>query len=323
MEIKKENDRIKLVILLGPTGVGKSKFAVELDQEFEGEIISADSMQVYRYMDIGTAKPTKEDRQKVPHHMIDLVNPDQDFNAALYRSIGRKKIDELHKKGKLIWVVGGTGLYIKTLTQGIFNQPKISPELRERFKKEAETKGSDFLYQRLKEVDPKTAHKLHPRDLLRIIRALEIFESTGVPISFFREQHQFGDKPYQTLKIGLELPRDILYQKIDKRVDRMIEIGWLDEVRKLMEMGFHEELKSMKSLGYKQMVQFILRKIDWDKAIKEIKFETHHLAKRQLTWFKADPEVHWWDICKNKKEIVNEIKSFLKEGDKWQQQKII
>lgn len=313
------NGRPSLIIILGPTGVGKSKFAMNLVQEFGGEIISADSMQVYRYMDIGTAKPTLEERQKVPHHMIDLVNPDQNFNAALYRTFGRKKIDELYNKKRLIWVVGGTGLYIKALIQGIFNQPKIDPELRERLREEAEKKGGDFLYNRLKEVDPKTASKLHPKDIFRIVRALEVFEATGIPISFFREQHRFGDRPYRTLKIGLEMAREELYRKIDERVDRMIEMGLLEEVKQLIGMGFHEGLKPMKSIGYKQMVEFINKKLNWDNAIKEIKFETHHFAKRQLTWFKADPEVNWWDITKNQKEIIKEIKFFLQEGDQWQQ----
>lgn len=317
-----KNNRPSLIILLGPTGVGKSKLAIDLAQEFGGEIISADSMQVYRYMDIGTAKPTLEERKKVPHHMIDIVDPDQNFNAALYRTLGRKKIEELHNEKKLIWVVGGTGLYIKVLTQGIFSQPKIEPKVRERLKEEAEKKGGDFLYNRLKEVDPKSASKLHPRDIFRIVRALEVFEATGVPISFFREQHRFGDRPYKTLKIGLEIPRDELYQKIDERVDKMIEMGLLEEVKKLIEMGFHEGLKPMKSLGYKQMVKYLYKKSGWDDAIKEIKFETHHFAKRQLTWFKADPEVHWWDIVKDKKEIISEIKNFLQEVDQWPQQKI-
>lgn len=303
-----------MIIILGPTGVGKSKFAINLAQDFGGEIISADSMQVYRYMDIGTAKPTAEERKKVPHHMIDLINPDQNFNAALYRTLGRKKIEELHNENKLIWVVGGTGLYIKALTQGIFSQPKIDPDIRERLKKEAEKRGGDFLYNRLKEVDRETASNLHPRDIFRIVRALEVFEATGVPISFFRKQHRFGDRPYHTFKIGLEMPRDDLYRKIDERVDRMIKIGLLEEVKRLIEMGFHEGLKPMRSLGYKQMIKFINKKIDWDNAIREIKFETHHFAKRQLTWFKADPEVHWWDVTKDQREIMKEIKFFLQEG---------
>jgi tRNA dimethylallyltransferase len=309
-----EMERPRVVILLGPTGAGKSKLAIELAEEFGGEIISADSMQVYRYMDIGTAKPTLEEQKRVRHHLIDLVTPDQPFHAALYRTLGRKTIDQLYQDGKFICVVGGTGLYIKTLTQGLFTGPKIDPSVRERLKREAQEKGGDVLYQRLKRVDPKTASKLHPRDLFRTIRALEVFDSTGIPISFYREQHRFGERPYLTLKIGLEMNRLALYPRTDQRVDQMIERGLLQEVRGLMEMGYGAELKPMQSLGYKQMVQFLMKKIDWIEAVREMKRDTRHYAKRQLTWFKADPEVHWRDVSTDRKKIFMEIKSFLGKG---------
>jgi tRNA dimethylallyltransferase len=309
-----EMDRPRVIILLGPTGVGKSKLAIELAEEFRGEIISADSMQVYRYMDIGTAKPTLEEQKRIRHHLIDLVTPDQSFHAALYRALGRKTIGQLDQEGKLIWVVGGTGLYIKTLTQGLFTSPKIDPSVRERLKQEAHEKGGDIFYQRLKRVDPKTAYKLHPRDLFRTIRALEVFDSTGIPISFYREQHRFGERPYLTLKIGLETDRMALYRRIDQRMDRMIEMGFLQEVEGLMEMGYSAELKPMQSLGYKQMVQFLSKKIGWTEAVREMKRDTRHYAKRQLTWFKADPEVHWWDESTDQKKIFLEIKSFLGRG---------
>jgi tRNA dimethylallyltransferase len=307
-------DRPRVVILLGPTGVGKSKLAIELAEEFAGEIISADSMQVYRYMDIGTAKPAQEERKRVRHHLIDLVTPDQPFHAALYRTLGRKTIDQLYQDGKFICVVGGTGLYIKTLTQGLFTGPKIDPSVRERLKREAQEKGGDVLYQRLKRVDPKTASKLHHRDLFRTIRALEVFDSTGIPISFYRKQHRFGERSYLTLKIGLEMNRLALYHRTDQRVDQMIERGLLQEVRGLMEMGYGAELKPMQSLGYKQMVQFLMKKIDWIEAVREMKRDTRHYAKRQLTWFKADPEVHWRDVSTDRKKIFMEIKSFLGKG---------
>jgi len=309
-----EMDRPRMVILFGPTGVGKSRLAIELAEEFGGEIVSADSMQVYRYMDIGTAKPTPEEEKRVRHHLINLVTPDQPFHAGLYRALGRKAIDQLNRDAKPIWVVGGTGLYIKTLTQGIFASPKIESCVRERLKQEADKKGGEALYQRLKRVDPETALHLHPRDLIRTIRALEVFDSTGIPISFFREQHHFGERPYHTLKIGLEMNREILYRRIEQRIDRMIEKGFLQEVINLLKMGYNPELKPMQSLGYKQMVQFLSRKIEWKGALKQMKRDTRHYAKRQLTWFKADREVQWRDESIDRQKIFLEVKTFWARG---------
>ncbi len=307
-------NRPRVVILLGPTGMGKSRLAIEWAEELGGEIISADSMQVYRYMDIGTAKPTLDDQKRVQHHLIDLVTPDQPFHAALYRTLGRKKIDQLYRDKKPIWVVGGTGLYIKTLTQGLFASPKIDPRLKENLKQEAKEKGTSALYERLKRVDPKTALHLHPHDLFRIIRALEVFESAKVPISFYREQHCFGEKPYVTLKIGLEMNRERLYHRIDERVDQMLERGFLREVEGLIAMGYGRELKPMQSLGYKQVVQFVLKEMEWEEAVRQIKRDTRHYAKRQLTWFKADPEVQWRDASTDRQKIFLEIESFLGRG---------
>jgi tRNA dimethylallyltransferase len=276
-----------------------------------GEIVSADSMQVYRYMDIGTAKPTPEERERVKHHLIDVVPPDQPFHADLYRTLGRRTIEELHRDRKLIWVVGGTGLYIKTLTRGLFTSPKVDPKIRNRLNLEAQDRGDDFLHHRLEQVDPSTASRLHSRDRVRIIRALEVFEATGVPISFFQEQHRFGERPYATLKIGLDMERRILYQRIDRRVDRMVERGLLKEVESLIGMGYGPELKPMQSLGYKQMFHYLERKLDWDEAIRQIKRDTRHYAKRQCTWFKADPEIHWYDPGREREKIISEVKPFL------------
>ena len=314
MAAKVEMDRPRVVIVLGPTGVGKSQLAIEWAEELGGEIIGADSMQVYRYMDIGTAKPTPDDQRRVRHHLIDLVTPDQPFHAALYRTLGRKTIDELFRNRRPIWVVGGTGLYIKTLTQGLFSSPRIDPRVRENLKGKAKEKGGATLYERLKKVDSQTALHLHPNDLFRIIRALEVFDSTGVPISFYREQHRFGEKPYVTLKIGLEMNRDMLYRRIEERVDRMIENGLLGEVARLMAMGYGHELKPMQSLGYKQMVQFLSKKIGWDEAVRQMKRDTRHYAKRQWTWFKADPEVHWWDESADRRKMFLEVGSFWERG---------
>jgi len=314
MAVASDVERPRVVVLSGPTGVGKSKLAIELAEEFGGEIISADSMQVYRYMDIGTAKPTPREQRRVRHHLIDLVTPDQPFHAGLYRTLGQRAIDQLHREGKPVWVVGGTGLYIKSLTQGLFTSPKIDPAVRERLKEEARERGEDFLYQRLKKVDPKTASKLHPRDLFRAVRALEVFDSTGMPISFYREQHGFGDRPYQTLKVGLDLDRPTLYRRIEERVEQMIEKGLLAEVKRLLEMGFGPDLKPMQSLGYKQMVQFLAEEMGWSEAVREMKRDTRRYAKRQWTWFKADPEIHWRESI-DREKIVREVTSFLRRGD--------
>ncbi len=309
-----EMGRPSVVILLGPTGTGKSKWVLEGAEEIGGEIIHADSMQVYRYMDIGTAKPTPDDQKRVRHHLIDIVTPDQPFDAALYRMLGRRTIDQLYQDKKPIWIVGGTGLYIKTLTQGLFSSPKIDPQVRERLKQEAKEKGSSALYERLKKTDSQTAFHLHPHDLFRIIRALEVYDSTGLPISFYRGQHRFGERPYLTLKIGLEVDRDSLYRRIEKRADQMIENGFLQEVERLMEMGYAPGLKPMQSLGYKQMVQFLLKRVRWEEAVRQMKRDTRHYAKRQWTWFRADPDVHWWDASKDRQKIFHEIKSFWGRG---------
>jgi tRNA dimethylallyltransferase len=309
-----ETDKPSVVILVGPTGAGKSRLVIELAERFGGEIISADSMQVYRYMDIGTAKPTEEEQRKVPHHLIDVVNPDELFHADTYRLMGRKKIEELSRSGKRVWVAGGTGLYVKTLTEGIFPAPKIPTRVREGLKAEAAEKGGDALHRRLTNVDPETASRLHPHDLFRILRALEVFETTGTPISFFREQHRFQDRPFRTLKIGLEMERQRLYKRIDERVDRMVERGLLREVEGLIEKGYGSGLRSMQSLGYKQMVQFLNGEIGWDEAIRQMKRDTRRYAKRQLTWFKADPGVFWRYEDTGRRQILEEVESFLKGG---------
>ena len=308
-------ERPHVIVLVGPTGVGKSRLAIELAEEFGGEIISADSMQVYKFMDIGTAKPTPEERKRVPHHLIDLVTPDQPFHAALYRTMGRKTIDGLHRRGKPVWVVGGTGLYIKSLTQGLFKSPPVDTRVRENLKREAEEKGGATLHERLMRVDPRTGAKLHPRDLFRVIRALEVFESTGIPVSFFRDQHRFGEKPYRTLKIGLRTDRDRLYRRIDLRVDEMVGKGLLEEVKSLLAMGYSPELKPMQGLGYKQMVQFLANEASWSEAVSVMKRDTRRYAKRQWTWFKADPEIDWLDASADRERIFGKIRTFLRRAE--------
>jgi len=315
------DDRTKqprVVVVVGPTGVGKSQLAVELAEHFGGEIITADSMQVYKFMDIGTDKPSHEAQRKVQHHLIDLVFPDEPFHAGIYRALGQAVIADLHRARKPIWVVGGTGLYIKVLTQGLFPAPAIDPDARERLKREARERGNGFLYGRLRQLDRATAERVHPNDLFRITRALEVFESTGIPISLHRDQHRFGDRPFSLLKVGLEMERSKLYRRIEERVDRMIEQGFLEEVCGLLEKGYGPQLKPMQSLGYKQFTRFLLKEIGWDEAVHRVKRETRHYAKRQWTWFKTDPEVRWQerlaDGSLDRRRIVKEVASFLEGG---------
>lgn len=282
-----------VVVICGPTGIGKTAAAIHLARSFGGEIVSADSMQVYRFMDIGTAKPTPGELAAVPHHMIDVAAPDEAFDAARFAREASAVIHALAARKTLPLVVGGTGLYIKALTRGIFQARAAAPEIRRRLEMEAETQGLASLHRRLAELDPDAGRRIHPNDRFRILRALEVFESTGKPISAHQADHRFGESPFRTLKIGLEIEREALYERIDRRVDRMIETGLLSEVRGLLERGYPSDLNSMKSIGYRHMADFIEGRIGWEEAVTTLKRDTRRYAKRQYTWFKADPGVRW------------------------------
>ncbi|MBW1741450.1 MAG: tRNA (adenosine(37)-N6)-dimethylallyltransferase MiaA, partial [Deltaproteobacteria bacterium] len=280
-----------LIIISGPTCVGKTEVAIVLAEPLGADIISADAMQVYRYMDIGTAKPTEEQRARVRHHLIDVVDPDEPFSAALFKTMAGAIIRDLDQKGRLVFVVGGTGLYIKALTRGLFAGQEQDEVVRKKLKKEAKTLGLAVLYQRLQKVDPAAAARIHPNDTYRIIRALEVYQATGQPISHYQKAHGFGDCPYRTLKIGLTLDRNILYDRINRRVDLMLASGLLEEVKWLLDQGYPSTLKSMQSIGYRHMADYLEHRIAWDEAVRLFKRDTRRYAKRQLTWFKADPEI--------------------------------
>lgn len=288
-----EGAKPKIVVICGPTGIGKTSAALELAKNLQAEIVSADSMQVYRYMNIGTAKPTADELNRVPHHMIDIVNPDEPFDAARFSEMAQEVIATLHAGQILPLVVGGTGLYIKSLVHGLFRTPKAGRTIRSRLKAEAEIHGVGFLHQQLQACDPETATKLHPNDTYRIIRALEIYETTGNQISGYHRKHRFKDMPYRVLKIGLRMDREILYERINRRVDAMIREGFLEEVKHLLGMGYSESLKSMQSIGYRHMVDYIKSRFSWDEAIRTLKRDTRRFAKRQFTWFRADSEIAW------------------------------
>jgi tRNA dimethylallyltransferase len=300
----------KVIVICGPTGIGKTAVGIQLAEKLDGEIISADSMQIYRCMDIGTAKPTADEQSRIPHHMIDIVDPDENFDAVRFAEMARDKVMQLHQRGVMPLVVGGTGLYIKALLQGLFQSNPVDPKTRERLMKEAVENGSGILYDRLKRVDPDTADRLHPNDSHRIIRALETIESTGRSISEHQQAHGFADEPFNALKICLQIDRQKLYDRIDQRVDFMIEAGFVDEVKKLLGMDYSADLKSMQSIGYRHMSDFLEGRLSWDECVRTLKRDTRRFAKRQFTWFGADQKIQWYEPDQLN-EIVRLVEGFL------------
>ena len=285
----------KIIVICGPTAVGKTSFAIELASMFNGEIVGADSMQIYRHMDIGTAKPNQEEQARICHHMIDIIDPDQPFDAAQYAKMAFEHIQYLESQNLNRFIVGGTGLYIKSLLHGMFESKSSNSTVRNRLKAEASELGIKFLHERLKNCDPETAGQIHPKDTYRIIRAIEVYEITGKPISQHRKEHGFSDNIFQVLKIGLNIKREVLYQQIDKRAYEMVDAGFIKEVTNLLKMGYTPDLKSMKSIGYRHIVNHITKSIPLNETITTMQRDTRRYAKRQLTWFRADPEINWME----------------------------
>jgi tRNA dimethylallyltransferase len=303
--------RPKIAIILGATAVGKSEVALRLAESVNGEIVNADSQQVYRYMDKGTGKPSKADRERVRHHLIDIVVLNEEFNAALFRRLATESIREIHTRGRNVIVCGGTGLYLKALTRGLFEGPGQDPEVRHALEQEIADNGVGSLYQRLERIDPTVGSTIHPNDRQRIIRALEVYRLTGRPLSVWQKEHGFQENPFDILKIGLLRERTELYNLINLRCERMIEEGLLEEVRGLVARGFNLELKPLRSVGYRQMGQVLRGTQSMNDAVEEMKQETRHLAKRQLTWFRRDDEIRWFHPEKQSKEIASAVDRFL------------
>jgi tRNA dimethylallyltransferase len=286
-----------IIFIVGSTAVGKTATALQLAEHLGTEIIGADSMQIYEYMDIGTGKPTPPERARVRHHLVDCVHPSESYSVGRYREDAGAVLDRLHGQGKVPMVVGGTGLYIRALTDGLFEGPEADPPLRNRLKESALTRGPNALYEKLKAVDPVSSNKIHPNDERRLIRALEVYEITGRPISELQEEHRRQtEAQYQYLMYGLTVSRNRLYPMIEARVDRMIERGLVDEVRSLLAMGVDKDAVSMQGLGYKQLMPFITHELPLENAVEHIKQETRRFAKRQITWFKADSRIQWIDL---------------------------
>lgn len=297
----------KIIAIVGPTGVGKSELAVFLGEKLNGEIINFDSLQFYKELNIGTAKPGEEERKRVPHHLYDLLELDEEFNAAKFVEIADNLIKEIWERGKIPILVGGTGLYLRAFEYGLFPM-EVPKEIRETLRKRANQDLSS-LYEELKRLDPEYAQKISPKDKVRITRALEVIYASSKPISYFHKENPFfGKKRYNLIKIGLILPRKELYEKINLRVIKMIEKGWIEEVKKLLEKGYSPELKTFKAIGYKYIIQYLQGKLSLEKAIELIQRDTRRYAKRQLTWFKKEPDIYWFNPDE-KERILN----FLKE----------
>ncbi|HTY81191.1 MAG TPA: tRNA (adenosine(37)-N6)-dimethylallyltransferase MiaA [Dehalococcoidales bacterium] len=301
-----------LIAFVGPTGVGKTRLAIYLAAIFHGEVVSADSRQVYRFMDIGTAKPTPHEKSLVPHHLIDVVNPDEDFSLAIYQKMAYAAIDDIFQRGKLPFLVGGSGLYVKAVLEG-WVIPGVSPDkdFRYNITKETGEKNVDELYQDLVRVDPRAASKIDRRNVRRVIRALEVHAKARRP---FSELGRKQPPPFDSFIIGLTADRPYLYNMVDRRVDEMVEHGFIQEVEKLMEKGYSLDLPAMSGIGYRQIGQVIKGESTKEEAVKKIKTETHRFIRHQYAWFHLnDEKIHWFDVERQSyEEIEKALAEYLK-----------
>ena len=301
----------KLLIICGPTASGKSDLALSLAREVGAEIINADSMQVFCGMDIGTAKPTRQQRADIPHHLIDTTDPDQPFSAADFAEAAHQAIRSIHARNKNAIVVGGTGLYIRALLKGLVDSPSGAGQIRQALQAEAKELGNQAMLDKLSLVDPESAARIHLNNLVRIIRALEVHQLTGIPLSRYQVEHGFTQQRYRSLQIGLDVERQELYKRIEQRVDQMLKEGLVDEVRRLLAAGYNRNLKPMRAIGYKEISAYLAGETDLDTAVQLVKRNTRHYAKRQLTWFKADPDIIWLEYPGNFVSILQNAIEFF------------
>ncbi len=302
-----------VLAIVGPTGVGKSRLALHLARTFDGEIVSADSRQVYRHMDIGTAKPTRQELSLVPYHLISVVNPDEDFSLAQYQRLAYRAIDDIQQRNKLALLVGGSGLYVCSVLEG-WGIPQVppDPEFRHSLEKKAAEVGKDALYQELREVDPIAAQRIDQRNVRRVIRALEVHRGTETPSP--QLQHREAP-PFNALIVGLTADRAELYHRIDLRVDEMISQGLIEEVKKLVNMGYDFNLPAMSGIGYKQIGMFLKGELTLAAAVQQIKFETHRFVRHQYAWFQLkDDRIKWFNI---QSEVDSEITTLLAKFIRW------
>lgn len=299
----------EILVLTGPTATGKTKIGIELAQKLNGEIISADSRQVYKLMDIGTAKPTPQERKEAVHHLLDVVFPDETYSAGRFAREAEIIIEQILNRQKLPIIVGGTGLYLKSLIYGIFESPRVKEEIRKELRQEAEHYGLQNIYERLADIDPLTAGRISPKDRVRIIRALEIYEVTGRPISELQTQWKKKQKKYEFKTYGIIMNRKKLYERINSRVDRMIEQGFLGEVKNLKQQGYSFELPALRTFGYLDFFNYLQGKVGLGEAIEKFKQGTRNFAKRQLTWFRHQLPLTWIDLD-NQKPVEVILRAF-------------
>lgn len=288
---------LKAIIITGPTASGKTSLSIKLAQKIDGEIISADSMQIYKSMDIGTAKPTEEEMQGIPHHLIDIIEPTQEFNVVLYSEMAKNCIKEIASRGKIPIITGGTGLYINTLLYNIdFTQTQEDAELREELTKQAEEKGNQYIHEILKSMDPKAAEQIHPNNLKRVIRAIEVYKLTGIARDVHMENSRRKKSEIEYTVIGLELNRTWLYERINMRVDNMISDGLIEEVRRLQEQYPSLSKTAIQAIGYKEIFAYLNNESTKEEAVEQIKKNSRNYAKRQMTWLKRIQEINWLQV---------------------------
>lgn len=298
----------KVIVIVGPTAVGKTNLSIEIAKRINGEIISADSMQVYKHMDIGTAKPSREEMQGIKHYMLNVFEPDEECNVAKYKEMAIDCIDEILNKNKIPIIVGGTGLYVNTVVDNIeFSQTVTDWDYRAKLEERATSEGVELLYKELQEIDKESAEKIHQNDLRRIIRALEVNHSTGKPISYHNKLSRQNPSKYDFIMIGLNMERADLYKRIDLRVDKMIADGLVDEVKGLIKRGVSPKNTSMQGLGYKEVLEYLKGERLFNEVVDIIKMNSRRYAKRQLTWFRRDQRIQWYDMNEKLENIIKKI----------------
>ncbi len=301
----------KVIVIAGPTATGKTALSVKIAKDFGGEVISADSIQIYKKLDIGSAKPSTDEMQGIPHHLMDFLEPDGEFSVADYVKCAKEKIDDVLSRGKTPIITGGTGLYISSLVDNVsFSEGDKNNELREKLRQELEEKGAEFMHARLREIDPESAEAIHPNNTKRVLRAIEIFETTGKSRTEQEKVSKLEKSPYDFCLIGLNCDRELLYERINKRVDIMMALGLFDEVRDLLDSGISPDAQSMQGIGYKEIVMALTGEITEEESIELIKKNSRNYAKRQLTWFRRG-EYRWFDCLSD--DLYQEVKKHIGE----------